>query len=103
MPRTHDAAETFIKNHPDGLLKPIVGKLSSRKRPWYETADTAAFFHLSALHNIRYGIYGDTFALQAFNDKYVSYKLSYDARLLADAPYIKTWEIFIFSKAAHSK
>src|SRR5437660_4053727 len=23
------AAETFIKSHPDGLLKPIVGKLSS--------------------------------------------------------------------------
>jgi|GEM_PF-3089826 len=28
MPRAHYAAETFIKNHPDGLLKAIVGKLS---------------------------------------------------------------------------
>ncbi len=47
--------------------------------------------------------YGDSFALQAANDKYVSYKLSYDARLLADAPHIRTWEMFIFSDPAHSK
>ena len=29
----HYAAEAFIKNHPDGLLKAIIGKLSGRKRP----------------------------------------------------------------------
>ncbi len=27
MPRAHYAAETFIKNHPDGLLKPIVVRI----------------------------------------------------------------------------
>jgi hypothetical protein len=29
----HYAAEMFIKNHPNGLEKPIIGKLSGRKQP----------------------------------------------------------------------
>ena len=31
--KAHYLAERFIKNRPDELLKPIVGKLSGRKRP----------------------------------------------------------------------
>jgi len=31
----HSVAEPFIKNCPDWLLKPLFGKLSGRKRPWY--------------------------------------------------------------------
>ena len=45
--------------------------------------------------------YGDSFALRAFNDKYASYKLTGDGRLLAVADEIKSWERFVFIDPSH--
>lgn len=40
--------------------------------------------------------YGNHFALKAYNEKYVSYILTGDGRLLAVAAKIKAWETFVF-------
>lgn len=40
--------------------------------------------------------YGDTFALRAYNNAYVSYISTGDGRLLATASQIQTWETFVF-------
>ena len=35
-------------------------------------------------------------ALKAYNEKYVEYILTGNGRLLADAPWIRGWETFVF-------
>ena len=39
MPWAHYLAETLVENRLDALLKPVVGRLSDRDRPSYQTED----------------------------------------------------------------